>query len=120
MNRSRLLTGVAVVVAALGLANAIRALVSDHPLGPIAILVHFAALAAMAYLLLAHVFPWFIGRGRPPGEVPAPGEPPIAQTRCGGQIGVFPFRGPLIKVLVYRDRIVLRPTLMGERTIMGT
>jgi hypothetical protein len=132
MNTRRfgLLGYLAIVVVIIGIANFMWVIVENtspgtsesswrRPHSDSLFITHPLAIIAMAYLLFRFVFPALIGRGQRDGEVIAPFEPPIAVTRCSGKIGAVKFDGPLLKLSVFHDRLVIRPILMGDRTIMG-
>ncbi|MEV4318774.1 hypothetical protein [Actinocrispum sp. NPDC049592] len=114
MRGSPALAVIAVVVAVLALVNFFTRGASGIPV----IVSHPLGMLAMAYLLFARVFPAFTGDGRQ-DAVPAPAGPLLAEGSFSGRIGVLAFRGPLLKISVFDDRIVLRPLLMGERTILA-
>ncbi len=114
MRRSPALAVIAVVVAVLAFVNFVA---RDATGIPVAVS-HPLFMLAMVDLLFAYVFPAFTGHGRQ-DPVPASAGPPLAEGSFSGRIGVLAFRGPLLKVSVFGDRVVLRPLLMGERTILA-
>jgi hypothetical protein len=82
------------------------------------------ALVSWGYLLLGHVFPFFMGLRR--GEVVeervravrASGEQ-LASGRCGGSIAGFNFNGPLLSVEVFPGGLTVRPFPLSPVAILA-
>jgi hypothetical protein len=112
-----LLGCLALIVVVLALANfvvfnttgdAAMPIYVSHPLG----------MLTVVYLVFVFVVPTMLGR--PSARVLPAAGPPTAMFRSGGRLGRVNFSGRLIKVTVHRDRLVLRPFLLGEYTIHGS
>lgn len=79
------------------------------------VVTHPLMLAAGAYLLLRHLFPSLAGLPADGDEpIVSSGEVPVAQARTYGRIGEVRMTWPLLKVTVYADAVVIRPSGWGR------
>jgi hypothetical protein len=113
---------IAGLVALAGFGNFFASLNGQTPI-PI-VISHPLAMVAMAYLLFQHIFPATIYPAGPETRrqatqiLEATGAP-LAQTTCGGSIGMLQFRGPLLHVVVYPGGILLKPLFMPAVAILN-
>ncbi len=103
------ITALAVVVAVLGFVNfftqTIPVFVSHPPM-----------ILAFGFLVVRRIVPAVLLR---PADPPPPHTgPPLATARCSGAIGAVRLQNTM-RVTAYADRLVVRLTLMGSRTIMA-
>jgi len=118
--RSRVATGLAVVLVVAGLVNSVWLWVAPTRANEVSAFVTYP-LAVLAFGFLVYRF---FGRAAIRGhdeyvnQPPVPG-PPTATVRCSGHIGSMSFRNTLV-VAVYPDRLTIRPLLLGTRTIMAS
>lgn len=103
------ITALAVVVAALGIANFFTQTIPVFVSHPLAVL-------AIGFLVLRRVAPAVLLRSA--GPPPPHTGPPHATARCSGSIGAVQLRN-MLKVTAYADRLVVGVPLVGSRTIMA-
>jgi hypothetical protein len=87
---------------------------------PSVFLTHPLGMVGGFYLTFAYGLPRALAGPRRGSTVPLPlTGSPVVVGRCGGKIGKTQLSGPLLNVSVYTDRVVLRPLLLDDYTIMA-